>query len=290
MDGHAFHCKESISDVYVKGEGEEEKIYVKVKREIFAGRYPGEFRSPEVKDGPNRRVYVVEGRVLVFMRDHNPDKDAMNSPSRVVTPKGKPDFSHTIIPTRDLLFRFSALTFNAHTIHLDKAYCREVEGHRNLLVQGNLMVVLVIEVLQSYLRTRAWLGSSSKGLSKEPERILGLQYQNLRPLYVDEGMKICVRRIESSNSEGITRWEVWIEAADGGFSFRGRANTYNASSIASRRAEDDLGNVHQESGLVEETIPDEETIPNEHVALQNEANARVETYLSDDAPAENKTD
>ena len=292
MDGHAFHCCERIDDVYVKGEGEEEKIYVKIKRDIFAGRHPGEFRPSEVKDGLNRQVYVIEGRVLVFMRDHNPDQDAIKSPSRVVVPKGKPDFSHTVIPTRDLLFRFSALTFNAHTIHLDKAYCREVEGHRNLLVQGNLMVVLVIEVLRSHLRTRArgqGPASSSQGPLRKPERIVGLQYQNLRPLYVEERMEICVRRL-TTNSEGITSWEVWIEGADGGFSFRGRAKTYNNSSKASRRVKDDLGNVHQESGLDEETIPDEEIIPHEHIALQNEANAQVETDSSEDPPAEEKTD
>ena len=281
MKGRAFHCKEKIDDVYVRGEGEEEKIYVKIKREIFAGRYPGAPLSPDFKDGLSRHVYVIEGRVLVFMRDHNPDQDAMKSPLRVIAPTAKPDFSHTIIPTRDLLFRFSALTFNAHTIHLDKAYCRDVEGHRNLLVQGNLMVVLVVEVLRSYLQTQVQghgLASSSKGPSKEPERILSLEYHNLRPLYVDEGMKICVRRVTTSSSSGITSWEVWIEGTDGGYSFRGRVRTSNASSIASRRAEDDLENGQQESGLVEETIPDEEIIPNEHVALQNEANARIETY------------
>ena len=271
MNGRAFHCNEQIDDVYVNGEGEEEKIYVKIKREIYAGRNPRERISPDFTDGLSRHVYVIEGQVLVFMRDHNSDQDIMKSPLRVVTPAAKPDFSHTIIPTRDLLFRFSALTFNAHTIHLDKAYCREVEGHRNLLVQGNLMVVLVVEVLRSYLKTRVrghGLASSSEGPSKEPERILSLEYRNLRPLYVDEEMKICVRRMTTKNSTWITRWEVWIEGTDGGYSFRGRARTSNASSIASRRAEDDL----------EETIPDEEIIPNEHVALQNEANARIETY------------
>ena len=286
MNGRAFHCTEQIDDVFVKGEGEEEKIYVKIKRDIFAGKYPGEFRPSEVKDGLNRQVYVIEGRVLVFMRDHKPDQDAIKSPSRVIMPQGKPDFSYTMIPTRDLLFRFSALTFNAHRIHFDKAYCREVEGHRNLLVQGNLMVLLVVEVLRGYFRTRArgrGLASSSKGPSEGPERILSLQYQNLRPLYVDEEMKICVRKTVNRNPEGIISWEVWIEGTDGGYSFRGRAKTYNTSSIASRRAKDDHGNAHQESGLVEEMIP------NEHVALQNEANARLETYSSENAPAEKET-
>ena len=293
MDGHAFHCTESIDDVYTHGKEGEEKIYVRIKREIYAGRYPGQLRPRRVKDGLNRKAYIVEGRKLVFMRKHNPDQDAIKPPLGVSMPKGKPDFSHTIIPTRDLLFRFSALTFNAHAIHLDKAYCREVEGHRNLLVQGNLMVVLVVEVLRSYLRSGHARGhgraSSSKDPPKEPEKVISLQYQNLRPLYVDEEMKICVRKIRSSETPGITHWEVWIEGPDGGFSFRGRLNTLNKSSVASRPAEDDLGNVHQESDLYEETLPDEEIVPNEHIAFQKEANAGLEDYVNENTPEEEKT-
>ena len=39
----------------------------------------------------------------------------------------KPDFSFTYTPTDTMLFRFSALTFNAHRIHLDKEYSQNVE-------------------------------------------------------------------------------------------------------------------------------------------------------------------
>ena len=290
MDGHAFHCSERIHDVYVKGGGEDEKIYVQLKREVFAGRYPGELRSLGVDYVLSRKVYVLEERVLVFMRAHDPDQDAIISPLRRVAPKEKPDFYRIMQPTRNLLFRFSALTFNAHAIHLDKAYCREVEGYRNLLVQGNLMVVLVIEVLQSYLLARVggWelgSGSSFKRPWKEPERIWSLRYQNLRPLYVDEKLKICVKRIEKKDHLRVTHWEVWIEGYDGGFSFRGRARTYDPSSVASRPVEDHV-NDHQESNLDEEPLPDEATVPNEHVALQKEANAGVESHLIEGAPRE----
>ena len=285
MDGRAFHCSENIDAVYPKGKGEEEKFYVKLKRKIFAGRFPGDVRSSGVENGLNKHLYVIDEREFVFMRDHKPDQDAMESPPRVITP-GEPDFYHRIIPTRDLLFCFSALTFNAHAIHLDRDYCREVEGHRNLLVQGDLMVVLVIEVLRSYLRSGRRsrpLSSLSDELSEEPERIDRLQYQNLRPLYVDEEMKICVRRIGKRYNQELTYWEVWIEGTDGGYSFRGKARTRNASSVASRDAKDDPSDVHQESDL------DEETVPDEHVALQQEVNAGIKTHSSEDAPTEDKT-
>ena len=40
-----------------------------------------------------------------------------------------PDFVFEYLPTPTMLFRFSALTFNAHLIHLDKQYANEVEGY-----------------------------------------------------------------------------------------------------------------------------------------------------------------
>jgi len=49
------------------------------------------------------------------------------------------------------LFRFSALTFNAHRIHYDDAYAREVEGYPGLLVHGPLQAMLLLDhVLQTY--------------------------------------------------------------------------------------------------------------------------------------------
>jgi hydroxyacyl-ACP dehydratase HTD2-like protein with hotdog domain len=45
-----------------------------------------------------------------------------------------------------LLFRFSALTYNAHRIHYDEAYATEVEGHGGLVVHGPLLAILCLEL------------------------------------------------------------------------------------------------------------------------------------------------
>jgi 3-methylfumaryl-CoA hydratase len=45
-----------------------------------------------------------------------------------------------------LLFRFSALTYNAHRIHYDEAYATGVEGHGGLVVHGPLLAVLCLEL------------------------------------------------------------------------------------------------------------------------------------------------
>jgi 3-methylfumaryl-CoA hydratase len=45
-----------------------------------------------------------------------------------------------------LLFRFSALTYNAHRIHYDAQYATAVEGHRGLVVHGPLLALLCLEL------------------------------------------------------------------------------------------------------------------------------------------------
>ncbi len=44
-----------------------------------------------------------------------------------------------------LLFRFSALTFNAHRIHYDRNYATEVEKYPGLVVHGPLQALLLME-------------------------------------------------------------------------------------------------------------------------------------------------
>lgn len=44
------------------------------------------------------------------------------------------------------LFRFSALTHNAHRIHYDQQYVTEVEGYPGLVVHGPLLALLLLEV------------------------------------------------------------------------------------------------------------------------------------------------
>ena len=54
-------------------------------------------------------------------------------------------FSRTVTPDPVLLFRYSALTFNAHRIHYDRDYARDVEGYAGLVVHGPLIATLLID-------------------------------------------------------------------------------------------------------------------------------------------------
>ncbi len=51
----------------------------------------------------------------------------------------------TLTPDEVMLFRFSALTFNAHRIHYDAPYAMTVEGYPGLVVHGPLQAVLLAD-------------------------------------------------------------------------------------------------------------------------------------------------
>ena len=55
----------------------------------------------------------------------------------------EPAWSRTIVLDTVLLFRYSALTFNAHRIHYDLPYTRDVEGYPALVMNGGLTALLL---------------------------------------------------------------------------------------------------------------------------------------------------
>lgn len=63
-------------------------------------------------------------------------------------------WTRVLQPDSRLLFRFSALTFNAHRIHYDRGYANEIEGYPGLVVHGPLTAVLLAQLVrQSSPRT-----------------------------------------------------------------------------------------------------------------------------------------
>ena len=57
-------------------------------------------------------------------------------------------WTRLITPDPTLLFRFSALTFNAHRIHYDRTYATTEEGYPGLVVHGPLTAVLLMELVR----------------------------------------------------------------------------------------------------------------------------------------------
>jgi 3-methylfumaryl-CoA hydratase len=57
----------------------------------------------------------------------------------------------TVVPDETLLFQYSALGFNSHKIHIDRAHARNVEGFPDLVVNGGLATLLLTEFLRKDL-------------------------------------------------------------------------------------------------------------------------------------------
>ena len=91
------------------------------------------------QDGP-----VVEAEDDIVYRP----SDASSRIRRPVEPNVPPGtdlWGLTVDAT--LLFRFSALTYNAHRIHYDREWCAK-EGYAGLVVHGPLQVLLIAEALR----------------------------------------------------------------------------------------------------------------------------------------------
>jgi len=53
-------------------------------------------------------------------------------------------------PSASLLFRFSALTYNAHRIHYDRDYATQAEGYPGLVVHGPLLATLLMDHFRTH--------------------------------------------------------------------------------------------------------------------------------------------
>jgi 3-methylfumaryl-CoA hydratase len=91
-------------------------------------------------------------------------------------PAGDGEWEIPVSPT--LLFRFSALTYNAHRIHYDRDFAREVEGYPGLLTHGPLQALAMAEAARAAGRAGS---AADRG-----ERFF--DYRLAAPLFDHQGM------------------------------------------------------------------------------------------------------
>ena len=70
--------------------------------------------------------------------------DTFRAPKAIPAPQS--DLREPVAVTTPLLFRYSAITFNAHRIHYDLPYTREVEHYPDLVVHGPLQANLLMDM------------------------------------------------------------------------------------------------------------------------------------------------
>jgi 3-methylfumaryl-CoA hydratase len=112
------------------------------------------------------QVVIAEEQDLVYREPAT--SDPPRSAGIQLEPAGHGDWAVEVDPV--LLFRFSALTYNAHRIHYDREYAR-AEGYPGLVVHGPLQALLMAELARPGL----------------PERC-EYSYRLVAPLFDDQGL------------------------------------------------------------------------------------------------------
>ncbi|EED18444.1 conserved hypothetical protein [Talaromyces stipitatus ATCC 10500] len=211
LNGQRAVCVENIDNVDVQGPEGDERVLITIDRRFTSVHEYEDEMQIRASVANNNSEVLMEKRILYFMRDLDSEiqQTERDRKSRIVKAPTNPDISYTMTPTKALLFRFSALTFNAHLIHLDRPYARNTEGHHDILVHGPLTAVLMLSLLSNYL--------SKLGLC-----VKEFEYRNLAPLYVDEELRVCVKAKQQS-PDALGSLGVWIEGPQGGLAARGTA-------------------------------------------------------------------
>lgn len=125
--GDSIKRVSTIEDVIHKSGASGELVFVTLNHEIYK----------------NSKLAIRESQDLVYR-----DAPKSETPrSRLIQPPAHVLWSRTVNPNPALLFRYSALTFNAHRIHYDRDYAIEVDGYGDRVVHGPLVATLLLDLL-----------------------------------------------------------------------------------------------------------------------------------------------
>jgi 3-methylfumaryl-CoA hydratase len=158
--GAALRKRSTIRSVTPKTGASGEMVFVTVRHEVFA----------------DDELAVTEEHNIVY-RGKGPPV-APRDPPRGPAIAGA---ARTVTPDAVLLFRYSALTFNAHRIHYDRDYCIHEEGYPGLVVHGPLTATLLMD---------AWLRQNPGS------KVTRFTFRAVRPLFEDAPISLMIDRRE----------------------------------------------------------------------------------------------
>jgi len=176
--GESLTRRSVIEKVVEKDGATGPMVFVTVGHEVFGGS----------------GLAIRERQDIVYL----PLPDRWTPPGRRPTPAA--EILADMAVTETLLFRYSACTFNAHRIHYDLAYAREVEHYPGLVVHGPLQATCLIAV-----------ATAERGLPPD-----GFSFRGVHPLFREDGMRIMGR------DDG-TAMDLWTVAGAGHPAMEARA-------------------------------------------------------------------
>lgn len=185
--GEALSRVSTIAAVTEKDGGTGPMVFVTVKHEVSG----------------TEGVAIRETQDIVYLRI----PDRFTPPKAVPVPE-TPAFDQAFPVTPALLFRYSALTFNAHRIHYDLEYSKEVEKYPGLIVHGPLQATLLMDRATAYAEGRAPTGFKFRGIHPmfhfEDLRLLGVATE-------DGTLSLCTG--SPRGHQGLKATAVWEDAS-----------------------------------------------------------------------------
>ena len=185
VGGHSKRLS-TIADVKVKEGASGRLVFVTVRHDISC----------------NGQACITEQQDIVYREPVAPSASA--APAKKPKPLPKADVVRTLTATPVMLFRFSALTFNAHRIHYDEIYTRDVEGYAERVVHGPLLATLLADL---FLR------------SAPDQRIGKFSFRATRPCFANSPFDLCLSwtpsgaKLWTQNAAGEATMNVEIHAA-----------------------------------------------------------------------------
>jgi 3-methylfumaryl-CoA hydratase len=177
--GAVLERRSRIADVTLKSGKSGPMVLVTVEHEISIG---GRWVVREEQDIVYREMPPASATAPASAA---PTGTALTPPRPEAPPSS--DWTRDIVPDPVQLFRFSALTFNAHRIHYDRPYARDIEGYPGLVVQGPFVATCLMD---HFLR-------------RVPgARVAKFSFRALRPLYDTAPFSLCLQ----TNATGAELW------------------------------------------------------------------------------------
>lgn len=151
-----------------------------------------------------RGTAVEEEQTLVYREERGADEPRRPGDELA----REPAWREALVPDPVLLFRYSALTFNAHRIHYDRGYATDSEGYPERLVHAPLTATLLADAADR----------------RRPSPLDRFEYRATSPLFCGEEMTLAGWTGDGAGPEAERGLELRAVDAGGNVAMRARAD------------------------------------------------------------------